>query len=448
MRELPGDCRLLPLREGALLVSADHATWCRVSPSEQEPLARALISRVLEPLPGPLLENLASHGFFGPPRPLGPQPPTVQIQLTNACNLACTYCCTHSGPARPAELQLQELLSVVRQIPVAMGPNARVAILGGEPFLVPWAVELANAILDQRLELTLFSNGLPLIDPELARRVAGLMERGASLRISLASASAPSCDGLSGAARFEGALQAIALLAELGALPFVDLMVAPQNVQDLASSLPELRRRLPAGIRISVGLLFMGGREQGEHLFATRTELEAALDRVAFEAGELIPSPAPSPQAHRRLGCACGQGHHLHLRSDGSYFTCFRMEEPLGQLRETGFSEMAARVAANPRPSVNLEACRDCPLVTICGGGCRSDNLLHTGDPERPLCGPWRVAVLSELLAEDRPHAVEWPTLHLLAEAHARGIPAPAELPFVRTSLHLADDARPLSVRA
>jgi MoaA/NifB/PqqE/SkfB family radical SAM enzyme len=31
-----------------------------------------------------------------------------------------------------------------------------------------------------------------------------------------------------------------------------------------------------------------------------------------------------------------------------------------------------------------LPTCRLCPLATLCGAGCRSENLLYTGDADQP----------------------------------------------------------------
>lgn len=56
----------------------------------------------------------------------------------------------------------------------------------------------------------------------------------------------------------------------------------------------------------------------------------------------------------------------------------------------------------------------------------RSDNFLLSGDRERPICGPWRVQVLCELLAEDRIACLEWPTGQLASEARLRGIAVPS----------------------
>jgi radical SAM protein with 4Fe4S-binding SPASM domain len=164
--------------------------------------------------------------------------------------------------------------------------------------------------------------------------------------------------------------------------------------------------------------------------------MEAALDRVALEAGETIAAPRRAPVAFRREGCGCALGHHLHLRSDGALFSCFKMEEPVGHLRGGGFAAAVASVREAPHPAAALSACRDCPLRTLCGGGCRSENLLLTGDVDVPACGPWRPAVIAALLAEHHVTALHWPAPHLLAEAHRRGIPAPERLALARPSLH------------
>ena len=103
------------------------------------------------------------------------------------------------------------------------------------------------------------------------------------------------------------------------------------------------------------------------------------------------------------------------------------------------FSRLVRALRRRARPATTLPRCRDCALATLCGGGCRTENLQYTGDADEPVCGPWRVQVLCELLAEDRVSALEWPAPHLLAEAHARGIESPPMLEPVVRSRHLVD---------
>jgi radical SAM protein with 4Fe4S-binding SPASM domain len=228
-------------------------------------------------------------------------------------------------------------------------------------------------------------------------------------------------------------------VAAHGQLVVVDLMLLPEQVDDVATHMRSLRQALPADTRIAIGVLYHGGRELGQRVFRSRAELERALDQIAFEAGETIAAPRRSALADRREGCTCALGHHLHMRSDGGLFTCFKMEEKVGDLREARFSQVVEQVQALPKPASVLAMCRDCHLATLCGGGCRAENLQFTGQADVPVCGPWRVRVLSELLAEDCVTALEWPAVHLLEEARARGIEAPPPLQPLLPSRHLLD---------
>jgi radical SAM protein with 4Fe4S-binding SPASM domain len=331
------------------------------------------------------------------------------------------------------------MMQVAGQIPELLGARTGVALLGGEPLLVPWCLDLASEILTLGLGLTIFTNGVMLADDELAQKTARLVGKGAEVRVSLAGPSVRTCDTMSGATRFDAALLGVHKLAGHGGHAAVDLMLMPQHVDAISRELPELTKRLPPGTRIALGVLYMGGRETGEHLFRSGTELEEALDRVAFEAGVAIAVSRTSPLAHRREGCACALGKHLHVRSDGALFNCFKMEEKVGQLDTVGFEAAAKSVREHPRYARDSWTCADCALATLCGGGCRSDSLLYTGNPDEPPCGPWRVRVLSELLAEDRVMAVEWPVSFLLQEARLRGIETPIELLPRHVSRHLME---------
>lgn len=439
MSSLPRDTVLLPLLSGKLLVSRSHATWCRVAPEELADAERLLAGSGKGVL-GELRSRLEAHGFFGPPREPEPETRTVQLQLTNACNLACSYCCTNSGAPRKAELGRERWLSLVAEVREAMGTATRVSLLGGEPFLQPFAIDLAERIQEVGLQLGLFSNGLLFHgDPALAERVARLVSRGAELRVSLAGPSRESCDSLSGAARFDLALAGLRQLERFGARAKVDLMLTPQQAETIAEELPRLRALLPAGTPLALGVLFHGGRETGEHLFESRAQLEKALDAIAFGAGEIIAATPSSPVTHRREGCSCALGHHLHVRSDGVLFTCFKMEERVGDLAVESFAQARRRVQGAPHRASELATCGDCALNTLCGAGCRAENLQFTGDPEVPACGPWRKQVLAELLAEDMPGALHWTVNQLWREARLRGLEAPAALAPARPSQHLLD---------
>lgn len=439
-KTLPNDCQFLPLSNGMLLVSRNHAVFCPI-PADEVDLIRAVVSHLapLASLSQALYDDLERHGFFAPLRQAKADQPTVQLQLTNGCNLACTYCCTNSGRARAKEVNFDQMRAVVRQIPAILGGNTHVAILGGEPLMVSWCLDLAAEIVRLGLGLTIFTNGVLLVHDQRAEKIAELISKGVELRVSLAGPSPESCDTVSGAVRFTRALLGLHKLASFGVRAFVDLMIMPQQIDTIVAELPTLQKRLPPNTPIALGVLYMSGRETGEHLFTSRAELEAALDRVAFEVGVTIVAAPISPITYRREGCPCASGQHLHIRSDGALFNCFKMEEQVGHLETTGFATAAQAMRGHPQYARELPTCAACPLATLCGGGCRSENLLYTGDPNTPPCGPWRVRILSELLAENRVTAVEWPLRFLLEEARRRGIETPGALRPQRASRHLID---------
>lgn len=435
---LPADSTLLPLFSGRLLVSPGHAVFCRIPPAAVSGVQKVLNGQTpLKSLPAALRDDLEAHGFLGPPLGGEPLSPTVQIQLTNECNLDCIYCCTNSGCARKKELTRAQCQRVIRGARNFLGPQGRVSLLGGEPLMVDWAFDIGAEMCDLELSGCIFTNGLPLNDPEKARRAAELSRRGMEIRVSLAGPTAPLCDALSGAARFEQAISGLHQLAAHGGKAHVDLMLVPQHKKATAEHFHTLRGRLPADFPIALGVCYVSGRETGEHVFESVAEMEETFDLIAFGAGEAIAAPQPQKIFHRREGCTCALGHHLHVRSDGALFPCFKMEEKIGQLENVDFARAMQAHRENPHPARTLAVCADCALNTLCGGGCRSENILYTGDSDTPLCDAWRPRVISELLAEDRPDALDWPLAHLAAEARRRGIDAPTKLEIVRPSRHL-----------
>ena len=218
----------------------------------------------------------------------------------------------------------------------------------------------------------------------------------------------------------EFGFSALKALQRYGGEASVDLMLMPQNADAIAKEFYEFKERLPGKSAVTLGVLYASGRETGEHLFPRRADLEAALTQIAFESGVAIRGQTPSPTAYWRDGCDCAVGLNLNVRSDGGLYRCYKMAERVGHLRTEGLLRTARALRKKPLLACELPACADCPLATLCGGGCRSDNRLHTGDANHPPCGPWRVRVISELLAEDRTEAVRWLAPQLLGQLYRR----------------------------
>lgn len=85
-------------------------------------------------------------------------PLKVQIQATAKCNLLCRTCAAHKGEKGPKELSLQELKSVIDKLADAGVLNLEWS--GGEPFLRPDFLSIAEYALSKGLKQNVLTNGM------------------------------------------------------------------------------------------------------------------------------------------------------------------------------------------------------------------------------------------------------------------------------------------------
>ncbi len=86
----------------------------------------------------------------------------VSWQLTRACNLACLHCCTESAPGKKIEGELthSEALKFAEHMIEANVPY--VMLCGGEPFTVPWFMDIAQMLGENNVQLKIETNGQEL----------------------------------------------------------------------------------------------------------------------------------------------------------------------------------------------------------------------------------------------------------------------------------------------
>lgn len=106
----------------------------------------------------------------------------VSWQLTRNCDLACVHCCTESAPGKALtdELDRDEALRLADEIVAAQVPY--VMLCGGEPMVVPHALEIAERLGAAGTQLKIETNG-QRFDAETAAILARLPVR--SVQISL-----------------------------------------------------------------------------------------------------------------------------------------------------------------------------------------------------------------------------------------------------------------------
>ncbi len=424
MIHIPEDSVLLTTQKGGLLVSPSFGLFCAVMAEEINGLEAALTARRFEldeSFSVALLERLKQHGFGGSPRPFGYKSHLIQFQVTNACNLRCVYCAVESGKARPNELSLDDIKRAIDDA-VDIFPDIQVSFTGGEPLLVPWIFEAIDyAIAKTKTQVCLLSNLLLLkSNASFLHRVAALLCANHQVRMSMSAVEREACNRLSGKNCYDDALEVINLLKNEGVLPELDIPLSAPDTQANCEALPRFRRTLPPELKYQFSIMYLGGREKGEHVFSTHDAFENALDDLCFEGGIRLAGAEASSVVCRRKGCTCTNDEQLFVRSDGTIFSCFRLVGEIGHLSE-GVKTVVNRRRQMPH-SVDLEPCRSCPFIYLCAGGCLSDRLIYQKTHQEPVCGPWRKKLMAEMLFEDKTFVFEWDILHLLAEARMRGL--------------------------
>lgn len=111
---------------------------------------------------------------------IGKRPYDVFLQVTNRCNMKCSFCEFPAKAATPQEeLSLEELRGLARQLD-GMG-TFLVSIEGGEPFVRPDLVDIVRAFAGNHLPV-LYTNGW-YVTPEKAAELfaAGLTQVGVSI---------------------------------------------------------------------------------------------------------------------------------------------------------------------------------------------------------------------------------------------------------------------------
>ncbi len=267
----------------------------------------------------------------------------LELQVTSRCNLACLHC-YQDAPA-PVDLPLEAAINAARQFEEIAG--LKILISGGEPMLYPWIFELLDRTAELSVRRVLITNGT-LIHDENAKRLnveeaqisLDGWERGHEI-VRGAGSFGKTMRGLE-SARAAGIAVSIATMIHRANLDEFDRMAAFVKEIDAVSWGIDLP--CPAG-RFS----------RNSRLFVTPQEA-AAFMGYAFGGG-----------SHSTPGFACG--HHLMtVLPSGRAAKCgFYADTPLGD------ATVSLAQCRRLMPIIRADelACRGCPHIDACGGGCR-----------------------------------------------------------------------------
>lgn len=319
-----------------------------------------------------------------------PAPNSIQIQVTKACNFACSFCYANAinAGAPGSHMPFDQAKRLIDKIFTWGVPQLQ--WVGGETFVnkdFPRIVEYAKSL---GLVQNIITNGI--IPGVRLDKFASTLHAFSTIQIS-ANAVGKDFDALVGRAMYDKFVVAIKAINNLCGTVWLSCVVTPTNAASLGEivSLAE-----SSGVRgITFGILAKQGRATGdrENYFRCLTVAQDALRRVYDVSTPSIEidchfAPTlswPAKQAGRtdRHGAIEGQTT-LYISKDGNVFPFPLLELPTLRLGNAFDEDLAQLWLTNDLLNSLREDCDD-PLVckqcdTDCSFRSRSLRYLWTGD--------------------------------------------------------------------
>jgi len=340
-------------------------------------------------------------------------PKTVDLEITNRCNLRCKYCShfTSEGDV-DQDLPTSEWLEFFEELNRCAVMD--VCFQGGEPFIREDFKELVEGIVRNRMRFSVLSNGT-LITDETAEFLAST-GRCNSVQVSIDGSVETTHDAFRGKGNFLKAVSGLKILMKHGLPSTVRVTIHRKNVRELeeisAFLLEEIG--LPGFSTNSASHLGLC-RQNAEQVQLTAEERSLAMEtllrltkkyngRISAQAGPLAEARgwlrmkdalekglSDLPNCGYLTGCG-GFMSKLAIRADGVIIPCGLLPSmELGRINKDDLKDVWQNHPELNRfrerrniPLSNFEYCRDCPYINYCTGNCPAlaDTLLN--DPYHP----------------------------------------------------------------
>lgn len=305
---------------------------------------------------------------------------TMQIYLTNSCNLRCPHCYMNSGSPIHGELTTAEVLSLCSEFKKIGG--LYVTLTGGEVTMRKDLKDLLKGIAEVGLRIHILSNGTQW-NKDILDLIPNLpIER---IQISLDGYDEASNALIRGKGNFQRALRTIDVLVKSGVYTVVvatpwykELKLHKQDYINFAKSLVSKYADF-SNFCFNFSYELLEGRElNGKDVLSNNQDYLRIMRDISEQ---VYPGSQVSSFAEDHRGGLifnnCGYGR-INVAADGEIFPCSRISDvcSCGNIRNDAFSEIIMRLKNLRKLSQvdNLSPCSACELKYICGGGCRVDH--------------------------------------------------------------------------
>lgn len=299
---------------------------------------------------------------------------SMQMYLTNECNMRCPHCYMFAGLKKDRELSTEEIFEIIRTFKKYDGKT--IVFSGGEIALRKDLVEILQYSYDLGISNEVLTNGT-LWNADLVQKVAPLIAR---VQISVDGYDEATNSRIRGKGNFSRALKTVDLFynthvdTEISVTPYLDNDLAEdyQCYIDFARMLNQKYRRANFLVKFTFDIL------NGRDICVTEKQKKTyqnIITKIYNELyGDFIDKPFLEFHKHGGIENNCDYGN-VAISADGNVCLCPIIPEmkPVGNIRINNLDELFT-IAQKTRllsDINNLSPCKNCELKYICGGECR-----------------------------------------------------------------------------
>ena len=299
---------------------------------------------------------------------------SMQMYLTNECNMRCPHCYMFAGLKKDRELSTKEIFDIISSFKKHGGNN--IVFSGGEIALRTDLYEILKYSCDLGISNEILTNGT-LWNADLVKKVAPLITR---VQISIDGYDEATNSLIRGKGNFSKALNAVNLFyesnvdTEISVTPYLDKKLA-ENYQcyiDFARMLNQKYSRANFLVKFTFDVL------NGRDICVSekqKKDYQSIVTKIYNELyGDFVDKPFLEFHKHGGIENNCDYGN-VAISADGNVCLCPIIPEmkPVGNIRVNSFDELLdiAQKARSLSNINNLSPCKDCELKYICGGECR-----------------------------------------------------------------------------
>ncbi|NID13500.1 radical SAM/SPASM domain-containing protein [Fibrivirga algicola] len=383
---LPEDVSIHTIGEKTLFIDVQQPSWVALENPETEALRRLLrgatIGDAFDAIRSygysdevsakylqALLTKVNNHSFQKQSSTRKKDYFTIQVHLTNRCNIRCSHCYVESGKPFNNELGKEDWIEIIKAV-AAYHENVHLSISGGEPLTVPWLLDFVEEAYSQfGCSISMLTNAM-LWTNEFAKKVSPYLEQ---VSVSFDGSTEEVHDKIRGHGAYKKALKGLYIIAENGIPITLNMTLMRSNRENLLNNMVSFVDGLPFMVNVEIANYILEGRGLANtHEPLTHKEFVTTLNIITPQLlrGNFVPS-----KIAKRSNC--GYGTSLAIYANGSVSPCLTPRFIQGNFLKTNATEIVEGIMRGYQASLvdKLPLCKSCDLRYLCGGRCHLSQL-------------------------------------------------------------------------